>query len=75
VELLGAHGEAIADASLWGIESTGEYWRDVAADLAADILYERATAWRAALREARERAYWIARGVLTLRNGARVAYV
>lgn len=52
-----------------GIESDGDYWREHAAEQARYIIAadqkKRAAAWRAALKEARERHYWINRGVLT----------
>lgn len=60
--------------ALWGIEScAGDYLREVAAEQAhqclsdADLLPEqRREAWRKALREARERKHWAARGALTV---------
>jgi hypothetical protein len=70
VEMLGAHGEVIDDETLWGVESLGNYWQEVAKDMAEQIISRRRVQWRAALREARERAYWLARGVVTVRGAA-----
>lgn len=69
VQIIGPDGspeEGKFDHALWGVESTGEYWRDVAADLADEILHERKTAWVSALHEARARKYWASRGVVTI---------
>lgn len=60
--------------ALWGIESDlTEYHAEVALELAfqcADangwLHVQRAAAWRAALRDARERRYWAQRGVPTM---------
>jgi len=65
VHLLGPDGESLETADLWGIASFGDYWREVARELAGNILQERGRLWRGALREARERVHWIARGVVT----------
>lgn len=68
VRIIGADGKPEGDDyghALWGVESDGDYWREIAQDLAGDILHERGTAWRAALREARERSYWASRDVET----------
>jgi hypothetical protein len=52
-----------------GIEDYTDYWREHAAESAQGIiehdLRQRSKAWRAALKEARERRYWINRGVQT----------
>ena len=60
--------------ALWGIESNaGDYLREVAAENAHQCLSDagllpeqRRAAWHKALREARERKQWAARGVLTV---------
>lgn len=39
-----ADGKELAQASCWGIESCGDYWRDVAAELAEECLAEQAAA-------------------------------
>lgn len=69
VQLVGPDGEP-QDSSythaVWGIESTGDYWREVAAELAGEIMHSRASAWRAALKEARARKYWASRDVVTV---------
>lgn len=61
-------GEPFENA-LWGIESCGEYWEEVAHEIADEILSDRGRAWRAALREARARKYWAARDVVTVGAG------
>jgi hypothetical protein len=69
VRIIGPDGEPQGDDyehALWGVESEGDYWKEVAADLAGEILHERRKAWRAALKEARQRRYWEARGVMTV---------
>lgn len=67
VRIINADGEPEGDAqSVFGVESLGDYWREVARELAADIMGERREAWRAALREAREARYWAARDVATV---------
>ena len=48
----GTEGE---NASLWGIEDEGDYWREVARELAEEIARPRLAAWRVALGEARTR--------------------
>lgn len=68
VRILGPDGEpegADYEHALWGLESFGDYWEEVARELASDILHTRAAAWRAALREARARKYWASRDVQT----------
>jgi len=57
VRIIGRDGEPESDGfgeSLWGVESDGEYWREVAQELAENILHPRREAWRAALNAARE---------------------
>jgi hypothetical protein len=59
----------LASDSLWGIEGYGDYWKEVATEM-IEVLYEaemksRHDAWRAALKEARERHYWNQRDVVT----------
>lgn len=70
VRIIGADGEPIGDDymhAIWGIESNaGEYINETACELARDILHERATVWREALREARARRYWASRDVETV---------
>lgn len=68
VQLIGPDGEPIGDPydrAVWGVESCGEYWREVASDIADEILHERGKAWRIAMREAREVRYWASRDVVT----------
>lgn len=69
VQIIGADGEPYGNEfehALWGVESCGEYWREVAADLADEILADRRALWREHLRETREVIYWNARDVQTL---------
>lgn len=51
-------GSEIADDSLWGIESDGDYWRDVAVEMIEGAI-------KAHRKETRERNHWAARGVIT----------
>lgn len=69
VRLIGPNGEPQGEQfghSVWGVESCTQYWREVADNLASEILQERRKAWRAALSEARARRYWASRDVLTI---------
>ena len=77
VQLLDEDGEAITDQyqhALWGVESCSkDYIKEVAHELAEQCAIEagvdltsRSRAWRAALKEARERFFWAARGVATV---------
>ena len=69
VNIIGVDGEPAGgqfDNALWGVESSGDYWREVARDLADEILFNRRTAWRAALSEARASRYWASRDVQTV---------
>lgn len=69
VRIIGPDGEPVGEPyehALWGVESDGGYWKEVAADLAKEILHERQTAWRKALHEARERLYWASRDIVTV---------
>lgn len=69
VQLIGPDGEPQGDAfdnALWGVESCGDYWEEVARDLADEILADRAAAWRDALSEARKVRYWASRDVQTV---------
>jgi hypothetical protein len=69
VRIIGPDDEPEGDEyahAVWGIESDGDYWREVANDLASEIIGERAQAWRAALKEARARRYWASRDVTTV---------
>ena len=52
--------------ALWGVESTGDYWREVAAELANEIVNADKKAFICRMREARERKYWASRGVMTV---------
>jgi hypothetical protein len=69
VHIIGPDGEPEGDDfehACWGFESEGDYWQEVATRLAEDILRERRKAWLDALKEARARRYWEARGVVTV---------
>jgi hypothetical protein len=69
VRIIGADGEPVGgefDNALWGVETSGDYWREVACDLADDILHDRRKAWRNALTEARAARYWASRDVQTV---------
>lgn len=47
VRIIGADGEPIGDQfdnALWGVETGSDYWRDVARELANEILHHRRTA-------------------------------
>ena len=52
--------------ALWGIESTGNYWREVAEDWANEIIDADKKAFVCRMREASERKYWASRGVMTV---------
>ena len=52
--------------ALWGVKSTGDYWREVAAELANEIIDADKKAFICRMREARERKYWASRGVMTV---------
>ena len=52
--------------SIWGIESGGDYWREVAEELAGEIIRADAVSSETAIREAGERAFWAERDVMTL---------
>lgn len=66
VTLLGAGDEETGHiASLWGVESCGDFPAECARELADECLYEAASEFRKALHEARERRYWANRGVET----------
>ena len=72
VRIIGPKGEPEGDRydnALWGVESLGDYWEEVAQELADDILHDRRKVWRDALTEARKVKYWNARDVVT-REGA-----
>lgn len=69
VQILGPDDEPEDDEfaqAVWGVESCGDHWQEIAASLAGQILHERGAAWRAALREAREIRAWAARDVQTV---------
>ena len=69
VRIIGPDGEPDGDKyahAMWGVESFGDYWQEVARDIADGILRERGQAWRAALVEAREVKYWCTRDVQTM---------
>lgn len=59
VKLLDADDKVVAENSLWGVESDGDYWREVAADMANTLL-------RGYAEEQAEAAYWAARDVETV---------
>jgi hypothetical protein len=55
VEMLDVNGDVIEKESLWGIESdSGDYFEEVANELADELLYPRQQAWRKALNQRRE---------------------
>jgi hypothetical protein len=69
VRIIGADGEPMGDEfehALWGVESEGDCWKEIARELAEQILGERADQWRGALKEARERKAWASRDVQTV---------
>lgn len=69
VRIIGPDGEPEGrdySHALWGVESSGYYWEEIAAQLADEILSEKREGWRAALKEARARRYWASRGVETV---------
>lgn len=73
VRILGADDEPIGNEfthALWRVDyghpCNPEYWREVAEELASEILSERSRAWRAALAERRAARYWATRGVQTV---------
>lgn len=72
VQIIGAGGEPEGDEfhnAVWGVESCGDYWREVARDIAGEILNTRREGWRAALKEARCVRYWASRDVRTVQGG------
>ncbi len=64
------NGVSVGGDSLWGIESSDDYWQDVAREMietaVTDDKAARNAARRAAHREKIERAYWACRDVLTV---------
>jgi len=73
VQILDSEGEPIGeefDHAVWGVESNGECWREIAGEIAGEILYERAAAWKKHQKERRAVKYWASRDVMT--EGARV---
>lgn len=74
VEMIDGNGAVLGTESLWGIESDAyDCLRDTAHGLADQLLHahgrtrnQRRQAWRAALREARERRYWAQRDLITI---------
>ena len=69
VRIVGADGEPEGDEfenAIWGVESCGNYWSEVAKGIAGDILSSRSKAWRAALTERRRVRYWASRDVVTV---------
>lgn len=64
-----ADGEKIGDSeTLGGVEcgfGETEYMHDAAMEMGQEILRQSRNAWRAALKEARERKYWATRDVAT----------
>jgi hypothetical protein len=68
VQIIGPDGEPEGEPftnAIWGIDSSGDYWEEVARELADSILFEKREAWRTALKEARERRYWNSQDVVT----------
>ena len=80
VRIIGADGQPVGDEyadAIWGFESEGDYWREVALEIAGQILYVRRKAWRERLQIARavkaamakeraEREYWNSRDIETI---------
>jgi hypothetical protein len=58
VTLRDADGERVANDSLWGIESCGDYWKETAAEIANGLI-------EAHSKEVLERAEWEARDTIT----------
>ena len=78
VTLTDADGHEISTASVWGIESCDDWWKECATEmidsLHADAMEDKREAWREALTNARfaksepiEIAYWNSRDVRTVR--------
>jgi hypothetical protein len=70
--MVSRNGEEIGSDSLWGVESDGDYWQEVAVEMIEGIVsgyeqHRKATAV-AKRKETCERHYWEARGVLTMRT-------
>lgn len=55
---LSRNGAQVGDDSLWGIESFGDYWKEVAREMIEELI-------AADKRERAERRYWEARDVVT----------
>ena len=69
VQIIGPDGRPEGtpfDYALWGVESEGDYWREVADELADEILHHRREKWRKTLSEARARKYWESRDIITI---------
>lgn len=69
VQIVGADGEPEGDVyhhAVWGLESIGDCAEKLAHEIAGEILGEKRTVWRAALKEARAKKYWACRGVETV---------
>jgi len=64
------NGVEIGTDALWGIESCGDYWKEVAAENINALIEESIKARRQAAlqarREARERNAWACRGMVTV---------
>lgn len=69
VRVYDRNDECVGHDSLWGVESDGDYWKQIATDMIDSIVeghkQSRTAAWRAALKERRERLYWSRRDVVT----------
>lgn len=66
VEQLNSEGEPIREDSLWGVETYKDYHREVAYEMAADLIAEEKHARKLKAKETRERNYWAARDVVTI---------
>lgn len=69
VQLIGPDGKPKGDKyanALWGVSSSGDYWREVAQEIAGNLMHDRRAVWRARLKESRESHYWAMRGVETV---------
>ena len=69
VRIVGADGEPegdVYDHCVLRVESIGDYAKKLAHEIAGEILGEKRTVWRAALKEARAKKYWACRGVETV---------
>lgn len=68
VRILDKDGEPVGgryDHAVWGFESEGDYWKEVAGEIANEIMHERRQVWREALKERRAKRYWASRDIIT----------